>query len=180
MRTQLGITVSDSREEQDALLLELYRHMFMVAYSIMRNKNEAMDVVQESWLKILMKIDTLKDQDKLIQWAKAIAANTAFNLVRHKLKQARARMEEDADREPLSAERVEDFVVQKILCEQIGKLDEKTRQIFIYKFYEDMKDKEIAERMQLPVGTVKARLHRGKEQLRSMLMEPFVRGPSHS
>jgi len=154
--------------DEDALLQELYRQMFIVTYSILRDKYEAMDAVQESWIKILQKIDTLRDNDKLIRWAKVIASNTAFNLLKRKIAATHQSAQDDG-KEPLSRDGVEDVVLCNMIFELIRQLDEKTRQILIYKFYYDMKDKEIAQKMSLPVGTVKARIHRGKERLRALL-----------
>ncbi|GAA3402382.1 RNA polymerase sigma factor [Paenibacillus hodogayensis] len=176
MRTGLtGLhTDAERKDEQDALLMDVYKQMFIVTYSIMRNKTEAMDAVQESWVKILRKLDTLRDRDKLIQWAKVIATNTAYNMIKRKVAVSLGEAEESGI--PLiSTEGVEERVMRNIIFEEINKLDDKTRQILTYKFYYDLKDKEIAERMELPLGTVKARIHRGKEQLRAMLTDPYLK-----
>ncbi|MFK7693591.1 RNA polymerase sigma factor [Paenibacillus sp. HJGM_3] len=160
-------------EEEELLLQELYKQMFIVAYSIMRDRSLAMDVVQESWLKILMKLSTLKDPDKIIQWAKVIASNTALNMLKRSSRQTTHVSEESARYQPESKSDVEEQVVQKMICETIEQLDDTTRRIFVYKYFEDLKDQDIADKMEMPVGTVKARLHRGKEQLRSLLSDPF-------
>ena len=54
---------------------ELYRQMVRVVRHKLICKNEALDVVQEAWVRILEKIDTLRESDKLVPWAKTIAAN---------------------------------------------------------------------------------------------------------
>lgn len=174
MWTSLIQTDQSSKEQQDALLMDVYKQMFIVTYSIMRNKSEAMDAVQESWVKILRKLDTLRDRDKLMQWAKVIATNTAYNMIKRKVAVSLCSSEEDG-MVLASSEGVEDQVLRNIIFEEIAKLEEKTRQILTYKFYYDLKDKEIAERMDLPLGTVKARIHRGKEQLRAMLNDPMLK-----
>lgn len=161
--------------EQDDLMNELYRQMFMVAYGMVRNKSDAMDIVQESWLKILQKIDTLKDRDKIIQWAKVIAHHTAVNMVRKKnLTKTMAVNETAATYEYSSLSEVEDIVVGKVILECMDQLDQDTRTIIKYKFYSGMKDKEIANKLELPIGTVKAKLHRGKEKLRVMLTDIYT------
>lgn len=169
----------NNQEEQDLLLQELYKHMFIVAYSIMRDRSVAMDVVQESWLKILMKLDTLKEPEKIIQWAKVIASNTAFNMIKRSSRYTTHISEESSRYQTEPKSDIEEFVIQKIICETILRLDDTTRRIFVYKYYEDLKDQDIAVKMEMPVGTVKARLHRGKEQLRSLLSEPYLKpGPT--
>lgn len=177
MRTSLLRTDSDRKEDQDALLMDVYKQMFIVAYSIIRDKAEAMDAVQESWVKILCKLDTLRDRDKLVQWAKAIVTNTAYNMIKRKVAVSLSNSEENGL--PLvSTEQVEERVIRNVILEEINKLDDKTKQILIYKYYDDMKDKEIAMRMDLPIGTVKARIHRGKEQLRALLTDPYMKPDS--
>ncbi|MEF3303592.1 RNA polymerase sigma factor [Paenibacillus sp. GYB003] len=174
MNTGLLQTDPDSKETQDALLMDVYKQMFIVTYSIIRNKTEAMDAVQESWVKILRKLDTLRDRDKLIQWAKVIATNTAYNMIKRKVAVSLGDAEESGM--PLiAAEGVEERVMRNIIFDEIRKLDEKTQQILTYKYYYDMKDKDIAEKMDLPLGTVKARIHRGKEQLRALLSDPYLK-----
>lgn len=165
---------SMSRDEQDALLLDVYKQLFTVAYSIMRDKCDAMDVVQESWVKILRKLHTLRDRDKLIPWVKVIAANTAYNMVKRKVTVSLCHAAVDSCPFPLQ-DGVEERVIRSISLEEIRKLDEKTKRIFIYKYFYDMKDKEIAERMKLPIGTVKARIHRGKAYLRNVLLDSSLR-----
>ncbi|WP_158289297.1 RNA polymerase sigma factor [Paenibacillus flagellatus] len=172
MWTSLIHTDSETRDEQEALLLDVYKQMFIVTYSIMRNKSEAMDAVQESWVKILRKLDTLRERDKLIQWAKVIATNTAYNMLKRKVAVS---LSEENGLSLVSSEGVEERVIRNIIFEEIGKLDDKTRHILTYKFVYDMKDKEIADKMELPLGTVKARIHRGKEQLRAMLTDPYLK-----
>lgn len=162
--------------EQDELTNELYKQMFIVAYSKVKNKSDALDIVQESWVKILKKIDTLKDRDKLFQWAKAIVSNTAINSLKkkninHEVFVCNERLEETYG---LDDEKIEDRIALNEIYEGMKKLDTETRKIFIYKFTHGWKDQQIADELQLPVGTVKARLHRGKERLRSILKKHFL------
>src|SRR5690554_181523 len=76
-----------SEDDQDEILDHLYKHMFMVAYAKMKNRSDALDVVQESWVKILNKLETLRDSKKLIQWSKVIVANTAMNVLKKRASQ---------------------------------------------------------------------------------------------
>lgn len=163
-----------SRIEDRPFYLEVYRQMLAVAYAKMKNQTDALDIVQESWLKILLNYEKLKDPDKFIQWAKAIAANTANNAIRRKvLYNDILREHAQQIRTALVRENtVEAHVENKEIMEKVRGLDELTRKTLIYKYYYNFKDKEIAEAFDCPVGTVKARIHRGKERLRKMLETP--------
>lgn len=162
--------------DHDELLNELYKQMFIVAYSKMHNKTDALDIVQESWVKILNKIHTLQDKDKLMQWAKTIVSNTAINLLKkrntmEKLFDSNKEMEVEVE-DPLSFEHINnDNLIADELYESIKQLDLDTRKVFLYKFSYGWKDQQIADELQLPLGTVKAKLHRGKERLRKILQQ---------
>lgn len=156
--------------DEDELMNTLYTEMFIVAYSKMNNKADALDVVQESWVKILNNIDTLRDEDKLVQWAKRIASNTANNALRRKKLN-----HEVYEERLLQLQKTEDPLESRLLRGEIREgmnlLDADTRRMFVYKYYYGWKDRQIAEEMGYPLGTVKARLHRGKERLRSLLSD---------
>jgi RNA polymerase sigma-70 factor, ECF subfamily len=60
--------------------------------------------------------------------------------------------------------------------EAMGKLPEKTRLMMVLRYQEEMEPGEIAEAMQVPVGTVKSTIHRGLEQLRRRLASSMKKG----
>jgi len=53
------------------------------------------------------------------------------------------------------------------ISELLGAMDPATRTLMLYKFYYGFKDQEIADALSMPVGTVKARIHRAREKLRA-------------
>lgn len=172
MRSQFGGLMVNGEALGDDLMDLLYAQMFMVAYAKMRNKSDALDVVQESWIKIISKIDTLREADKLVQWSKVIAANTANNLLRKRYLHQEMLVE---GMEVASGDHT--FLDEWLLAEDIRyslqALDGDTRQMFEYKYFAGWKDKQIAEKMGYPIGTVKARIHRGKDRLRTVLRHSY-------
>src|SRR5690554_5191767 len=85
MTPQPVSTNTKKMQLQAELLTEIYEQMLIIAYAKMRNKADALDVVQESWTIILSKWEMLRDKDKLMPWAKKIVNNTANNTIRRKL-----------------------------------------------------------------------------------------------
>lgn len=163
-----------SVEDEDDLLNALYKHMFIVAYAKMKNRSDALDVVQEAWIKILQKLDTLKDPNKLIQWAKAIVANTAMNALKRKAVDAVPLYDEHMSIGDLGIDlHVEEKLLKQTVYESLAMLDGETRTMMICKFYYEWKDQQIAEVVEMPVGTVKARIHRAKKLLREHLLAEF-------
>lgn len=165
-------------EDQDELFRTLYRHMFIVAYAKMKNRADALDVVQESWIKILRKLDSLTDPNKLVQWAKVIVANTAINTLKRKTFSVVPLYDDHMYIGDLGSDLyVEDNLLKHAIYESLGLLDDDTRKMMIGKFYYDWKDRQIAEMIGMPVGTVKARIHRAKKQLRAHLEAEYGKEP---
>lgn len=163
-----------SIDDQDEILDHLYKHMFMVAYAKMKNRSDALDIVQESWVKILIKLETLRDSKKLIQWSKVIVANTAMNALKKRSIRAVSLYDEHMSIEDLNLDLyMEDKLLKQTLYESLALLDEDTRKMMICKFYYDWKDQQIAEIMEMPIGTVKARIHRAKVRLKEHLTTEF-------
>ena len=156
---------------EDEMLAEMYRQMLKVARQKLYNKNEAIDVVQEAWVRILERQSTLREADKLIPWAKAIASHLASNANRAKRQAAQY---DNSVRYAGPSDPIPQPDVLAELSDLLGRLDPVTRTLLLYKFYYGLKDDEIAAVMEVPVGTVKARIHRSKERLRKEVREENV------
>jgi len=66
-------------------------------------------------------------------------------------------------------EKVAKMELQEIIQMEILKLPEKYRSVILLKYIEELSLKEISEVLDLPIGTVKTRIHRGREALRKQL-----------
>ncbi|PZD94322.1 RNA polymerase subunit sigma-70 [Paenibacillus sambharensis] len=161
--------LSAESSKQEAVLRELYNHMIRVAYSKVRNKSDAHDVVQDAWVKMLSNHATLREESKLTAWAKAITKNVALNV--NKTAGRIQPCEEWPSAVDHSAALTEAELMMEI-SELLGALDPTTRTLILYKFYYGFKDQEIADVMKMPVGTVKAKIHRTKERLKRTDIAP--------
>src|SRR5690606_2487764 len=122
--------------DQDEILEHLYKHMYMVAYAKMKNRTDALDVVQESWVKILIKLETLKDPNKLIQWSKVIVANTAMNALKKRSSQVVSQYDENMSIDDLNLDLyMEEKLLKITIYESLFILEEDTRKMMICKFY---------------------------------------------
>lgn len=155
---------SGAFRSEDELLGELYAQMLRVVRHKLWRKSDANDVVQEAWVRILEKRSTLREQDKIIPWAKAIAANLASNANRARRHEVPGDVYDQAYEAYSSASGPE---LLTELSDLLGRLDPKARTMLLYKFYYGLKDAEIAAALQLPVGTVKAQIHRSKARLQA-------------
>lgn len=153
---------------EDKVLVELYSQMLKVVRHKLWHKNDAGDVVQEAWVRILEKKSTLRNKEKLIPWAKAIAYNLASNANRTRRHEKVCDHLDDEFAGVASEFKPESMIE---LSELLGRLDPATRTLLLYKFYYGLKDAEIAAALQVPVGTIKARIHRGKARLKTQVNE---------
>lgn len=154
--------LSSQFASEEELLAELYRQMLKVARYKLRNKSDASDIVQEAWVRILEHRHTLRETAKLIPWAKKIAFNLASNANRAHRNQSVCSNLSEYTASPESMSRPE---LMAELSDLLGRLDPEIRTLLLYKFYYGFKDDEIAAALSMPVGTIKARIHRSKARL---------------
>ncbi len=139
---------------------ELYR----LAYSYMKNRDDALDAVQESIVRAIDKLHTLRDEERLRVWLTRIVVNECLSRLRRRRPSVPL---EDWD----GAEEQRDHDELWDLRRSLDTLDPKLRTIIILRFFEDRKLEEIAEITRTPLSTVKTRLYRALAQLRLYLEE---------
>lgn len=139
-----------------------YQFFYRLAYSYVRNEDDAMDIVQESVCKALSAIDSLYSEEYLKTWCCRIVINTATDLLR-KRKKEQIGVEEFL----LSEQGERDTNYENIeVMEMLAMLKEKDRVILILRYFEDMKLEDIAQITSENVSTIKSRLYRALKQLK--------------
>lgn len=137
--------------------------LYRIAYSYTKEKEAAMDVVQEAILKAYRKIHTLKDLTSIRPWIYRIVINEAINYTKRSKNQFCFNLE-DYEFEVESKD--EDFSEIIDVYTQVDKLKPKIKTVIILRFFEDMKLEEIAMVTNTNVNTVKTRLYTGLKELR--------------
>lgn len=147
--------------------------IFRTALAITREQGAAEDILQDCFLRVYMHIHRVDGSAPLPPWLHRIAVNLSYNWAA-KQRLRLIPLEEVMDRlraSPLispegAAERVE---MQQIVQEAINSLNFKHRVALILFYLQGFSLAEIAYIMDCPVGTVKSRLHYGRENLRRKL-----------
>jgi RNA polymerase sigma-70 factor (ECF subfamily) len=141
------------------------------AYWVTKNKETAKDIAQDSWLTIMAKIHTLNDVASFRGWAfrivycKAIDAINAQNKANRQL-HAMSPVEIDTESKVDNA-----AFIQKVILRAIQQLPA-DKQMIIRLFYTDSYSvKEISELLDVPLGTVKSRLFKAREKLKTILKD---------
>jgi len=127
------------------------------------DREEAMDLCQDAFMKAYRELGTLKDLDRFSAWLYRIAHNTCFSRLRKDVGKTFVELEPEtrASRMPIENR----LAVEKALQE----LPEDQREVVVLKVFQDLKFDEIAAIQDAPVSTVKSRLYMGFEKLRSIL-----------
>lgn len=149
------------RETFSNLIREYTPNLYRLAFGILHNREDAQDAVSESVLKAYEKLHTLRKTESFRPWMMQITANEA--------KRIYAR-----NRKNVPVEAIEEYMPQfrddyHELWDIVMELDVVYREAVILYFYEQLSVKEIGQVLQIPEGTVKSRLARGKKKLRECL-----------
>ncbi|OAJ76069.1 RNA polymerase subunit sigma-70 [Brevibacillus sp. SKDU10] len=164
-------TPNHSSKESDhlyKLIEENKEHLYRLAYSFVKNREEALDIVQETIYKAIVSIDTLRKPEFLKSWLYRIAINCSHNSLRKTRRMVvmdtsileNVMQHSDKNRDDI-------FDVRQAL----EKLDLKYKTVIILRFFEDMTLESVAEILDVPVSTVKTRLYRGLQKLKIDLQE---------
>jgi RNA polymerase sigma factor (sigma-70 family) len=142
---------------------------------LVKNEQDAWDILQQTWLRVLPGIRALKDPQRLTPWLYQVARNTAFN---HARLQAvyRAGLEEHADADlPDEDAAVVEFDHAEEVHAALEQLSLPHREVLTLYFLEDLTIAEIAGVIGVQPGTVKSRLFYARRALRDILQKESAR-----
>ena len=129
------------------------------------NQTDADDVLQEVYLSAYRKFPQLKNRDAFKPWIISNARNKCNDYFREKATQMEISIEELSQQE-LSAGRLGISVVHTVR-ETLDRLGDKDKQILYLYFWKELPQTEIAKLLDIPVGTVKSRLHTAKQHFKN-------------
>ena len=144
---------------------------YRLAYSYVHNKEDALDIIQDSICKALSKEKGLENPEAVKSWFYRIVVNTALDFLR---KNKRYVYVEDDVLEVVSPS-AEDHYEDIDLKAAIEKLPTLSKTVIILRYYEDMKIEDIARIMNENVNTTKTRLYASLKKLKLSLDEPADR-----
>ena len=134
---------------------------YRFAFTYAKNKEDAEDILNESVVKALRSINSLRDPEKIKPWFYRIIANTALTHIKSRQKIVYLEYE---DMENLDS--VTDDYSNLNFNELIEKLDPKYKSIIVLRFFENMTIQEVASVLALNENTVKTRLYKALKMLR--------------
>ncbi len=177
-RQQMESLQSGSAEAFRDLYEKLAPSVYRTAFAIVRDADMAEDVVQDTFVAVHQHLDGFRGDSELKTWISRIALNRARDCLRRR-KRAPRRLEmlEQEDGRTLESradlsvepERTRDHGLMARIQAEIERLPASLRECFLLREIGELSYEEIAEAMNLPLGTVRTHLFRARERLRKEL-----------
>jgi RNA polymerase sigma-70 factor (ECF subfamily) len=163
-----------------ALLAKYERAVFSICLRMVRNREQAEDLAQESFMKVFSMLERYNPSYAFSSWLFKITSNLCIDSIRKRkletlpldqpIQSAAGEFsrqyessEDDPEKTMMGRERVER------LKEAIESLPPHYRIMILLRHQEDLSYEEIADTLGVPLGTVKARIHRAREMLKNRL-----------
>lgn len=141
---------------------------FGLAFQYLRNREEAKDAVQDSFIKAFQNLKTFNIERDFGAWFMTIVRNRAIDLIRRRKKVSPDGLP-PVIRDPRAIKKAESGVVRSEIWEALEQLSTEHREIVFLKDYQGHSYREIAEILEIPLGTVMSRLHHARRNLAARL-----------
>lgn len=157
------------------LIAEHQAPLYAYAYRLSGRVAEAEDLTQQAFLTAHQKIDQLREPEKARGWLYRILRNAFLKSRRKPEPSTPNSAEPDMESIPVEADSLD--IDQQRLQMAIDSLPDQYRLVLMMFYFEELSYKEIAEQLDVKIGTVMSRLARGKSRLRNELL-PVARDGS--
>ncbi len=144
-----------------AYIIENQDRFYRLAFSYVKNQDDALDVVQSAVCKALTHYEELKNEEAFKTWLYKIVINESLNLL--KTRKHFVLAEKCSEDVPYEEKQYE---VHDDLYDQIGRMETDTQNIIKLRFFEELELYEIARVMSMNLSTVKTKLYRGLKALK--------------
>ena len=159
---------SGDLKHQELLYKQFYSYAMGVAMRYLSNRDDAMEVVNDSFIKVFRGIEFFNEAQSFRAWLRKIVVNTSIDCRRKNLKHADQLDLEKADYVGKAAEVVEQLSAKEIL-KLLEALPEIHRMVFNLYEIDGYSHDEIGKMLSIPVSTSRVYLSRAKERLRRYL-----------
>lgn len=160
-------------EAYNLLVSRWEKRVYNYLYRLVRNREDALDLTQDTFLKAYRSLARLEDENRFASWLFRIAHNEAYSLLRKT--RPDGEFEEEASL-PGGPGRMLPIEVSIAVESALARLSEDQREAVVLKIYQGFKFEEMAEITGCPVSTVKSRLYTALELLKTTLAPIDARG----
>ncbi|MDF3076420.1 MAG: sigma-70 family polymerase sigma factor [Sphingobacteriaceae bacterium] len=177
----LVMRAKEGDQKAYAELMQRYKDsIYFMALKMVNNKDNAMDLTVETFGKAFENIEKYKPDFAFSTWLYRIATNNCIDFIRKKklnLVSINGLVDEEGDDMPLQIKsdtlNPEENSIKKQQNEQIklivDKLPSRYKKLIVLRYYEELSYEEIAQQLDLPLGTIKAQLFRARDLLSNIM-----------
>ena len=157
-----------------ALVDEHQRYVYNLAFRVLKDENEALDLTQETFVRAWTALPNFKGQSQLRTWLYRIVTNLCYNRLPN-FRRSLNDLGDDVMEEFVEtnfanpAREIESGETRAHLYNAIDDLDANYKLLITLRYQNELSYDEIASTLNLPLGTVKTGIFRAKEQLRKSL-----------
>ena len=176
--------ISRCQQGDQEALKEIYdkyhKKVYRIAYGVVRQREDALDIVQEVFIKLFRSIKNFQGRSHFYTYLYRMVMNTAIDHTRKLGKKIASSLDEEGSFEPSDgAEKGPERVfLQKELEERVkramDKLPAEQKAALIFRDMEGLSYQEMAEAMGCSIGTVMSRLHYGRKRMQGLLKDYVI------
>ena len=169
-----ALAAEDPRLAMDLVVRKHRERLFRHAFYITKDGPEAYDVVQEVFIRAMREQRFWQAEFRQKAWLFRVTSNLCFNLVRDR-KRRGAILETMPHKEHTDADQIGQVLQGERRKEIMAAIDQMTpdhREILVLRYYDDLSYAEIAEVLEVALGTVMSRLSRARRRLQEVLDQP--------
>ncbi len=162
----------------EALVRQYEQLAFRAAFLITRDAHEAAETAQDAFLRAYRSLGSFKRGYPFRPWLLRIVTNQALNRV--KASERRAHLSERyaqvvamSEPDPSPEHQVAEREQSERLLQAVSRLSADERILITLRYFMELPEKQVAETLQVPVGTIKSRLHRTLGRLREIIRRDF-------
>ncbi len=176
-------TKRGEREAYDQLVKQLRSKAYALAHALVGSRDDAMELCQETFLKIYRARESFRDEDPFLPWFHRILRNTCYSFLRERGRASErsvSALPPGADSDegdwqihdteaPVPSLELEQDERAQLFQKALHRLSAHDREILVLRHYQELSYKEIASTLSIPEGTVMSRLFHARRRLRDSL-----------
>jgi RNA polymerase sigma-70 factor (ECF subfamily) len=156
---------------------------YRLALQLLGDREQARDVAQDSVMRFFATLGRIDPERPLAPWLLRIVRNRVIDLRRRERSRGGTPqsadttdgLDEPRDATPGPAERSERRELRRVVWSCLARLESSHREILVLRDYQDLSYRDIAEVLDVPIGTVMSRLHTARRKLRDAVLESGYR-----
>ena len=170
-------------EAFNLLVLKYQSRIISLAHKFVKDIHLAEDIAQESFIKVHKSLNSFREESAFFTWLYRVTVNTAKNYLSSKQRKKEMSISEIVDSDghnifdKLTADSPEDILaannLRDVIFNSFSALPEELRTALSLREFEGLSYEEIAKILDCPIGTVRSRIFRGREQIQE-LIRPII------